>query len=341
MTARKCETGTKALEDGHLSDDEVAHLNHIASTVGETISSFARRFFKKQGESFVRGLFLAALEDGAVTQEEWNNLVTSSERLGLKGNELQKLIARPAQQHIEHVLADAKSDGAISDEEEQELARLMDMFQTKEELRGYVSEEIRFLRAREEILEGILPSISAPDGIALKSGEIVHGCCNGVLVVVKSLKDGPQQVRHSGTFIVLDSRAVFQSISFSQVITYPRLVATSIQDGHTCFQLNGKPVWGFVHDDEQPLFPLIFTQAVALANQLIVRKQTEGGPSRHIPRAVRQRVWQRYGGKCVECDAADYLEFDHIIPVAKGGSNSESNIQLLCRRCNLKKSDRI
>jgi 5-methylcytosine-specific restriction endonuclease McrA len=35
------------------------------------------------------------------------------------------------------------------------------------------------------------------------------------------------------------------------------------------------------------------------------------------------------------------LEFDHIIPVAKGGSNAETNVQLLCRRCNGKKSDMI
>ena len=39
--------------------------------------------------------------------------------------------------------------------------------------------------------------------------------------------------------------------------------------------------------------------------------------------------------------AEDYLEYDHIIPVSKGGSNTAANIQLLCRRCNGKKSDKI
>jgi 5-methylcytosine-specific restriction endonuclease McrA len=77
-----------------------------------------------------------------------------------------------------------------------------------------------------------------------------------------------------------------------------------------------------------------------MANQTRVLK-AEGEPTRHIPRDVRQRVWQRYGGQCAECGATDYLEFDHIIPVAKGGSNTDSNVQLLCRRCNLKKSDAI
>jgi len=35
------------------------------------------------------------------------------------------------------------------------------------------------------------------------------------------------------------------------------------------------------------------------------------------------------------------LEFDHIIPVAKGGANTIDNVQILCRRCNGQKSDRI
>ena len=44
---------------------------------------------------------------------------------------------------------------------------------------------------------------------------------------------------------------------------------------------------------------------------------------------------------CVRCEATDYLEYDHIIPHSKGGSNSVKNVQLLCRRCNNEKSDRI
>ena len=35
------------------------------------------------------------------------------------------------------------------------------------------------------------------------------------------------------------------------------------------------------------------------------------------------------------------LALDHIIPVAKGGSNIAENIQILCQVCNLKKADKI
>lgn len=60
-----------------------------------------------------------------------------------------------------------------------------------------------------------------------------------------------------------------------------------------------------------------------------------------ITKIVKREVWQRDGGKCVDCGSKEKLEYDHIIPVSKGGANTVRNIQLLCESCNRKKSDRI
>lgn len=60
-----------------------------------------------------------------------------------------------------------------------------------------------------------------------------------------------------------------------------------------------------------------------------------------IPRAVQREVWQRDGGRCVECSTNEKLCFDHIVPFSRGGSNTIRNIQLLCERCNLSKGNRI
>ena len=63
---------------------------------------------------------------------------------------------------------------------------------------------------------------------------------------------------------------------------------------------------------------------------------------RIIPTPVKLEVWKRDGGKCVVCSAKDELHFDHILPYAKGGTSlTAENVQLLCARHNLEKSDRI
>lgn len=60
-----------------------------------------------------------------------------------------------------------------------------------------------------------------------------------------------------------------------------------------------------------------------------------------IPDEVRILVWRRDGGKCVKCGSQEDLEYDHIIPVSKGGSSTARNLQLLCERCNREKRDHI
>jgi 5-methylcytosine-specific restriction endonuclease McrA len=60
-----------------------------------------------------------------------------------------------------------------------------------------------------------------------------------------------------------------------------------------------------------------------------------------IPDDIRMFVWQRDEGKCVKCGSNERLEFDHIIPLVKGGSTTERNIQLLCESCNRAKGAQI
>jgi hypothetical protein len=67
-------------------------------------------------------------------------------------------------------------------------------------------------------------------------------------------------------------------------------------------------------------------------------EQTTRSP---IPEAVRAEVWRRDMGCCVTCGSKENLQFDHIIPLAKGGASSVQNLQVLCGACNRSKGDKI
>jgi HNH endonuclease len=60
-----------------------------------------------------------------------------------------------------------------------------------------------------------------------------------------------------------------------------------------------------------------------------------------IPAHIRREVWRRDEGRCVDCGSRERLEYDHIIPVSKGGSNTVRNIELRCEPCNRKKAANI
>lgn len=60
-----------------------------------------------------------------------------------------------------------------------------------------------------------------------------------------------------------------------------------------------------------------------------------------IPREVVDAVYRRDGGRCVYCGSTDNLQLDHIIPFSKGGATTLENLQLLCQKCNLEKSNHI
>ena len=52
-------------------------------------------------------------------------------------------------------------------------------------------------------------------------------------------------------------------------------------------------------------------------------------------------VWRRDNGRCVVCGSQEKLEYDHIIPISMGGSNTERNIQLLCEKHNRSKGGNL
>lgn len=58
----------------------------------------------------------------------------------------------------------------------------------------------------------------------------------------------------------------------------------------------------------------------------------------HSTKQQLQWRWDYYGGKCWICEC-EATEFDHVIPITKGGSNWPANLRPICRSCNARKSN--
>lgn len=74
-------------------------------------------------------------------------------------------------------------------------------------------------------------------------------------------------------------------------------------------------------------------------------KAKKNGTTRVISDKLRYQVLKRDNFKCCACgaspakDSSVELHIDHIVPWSKGGETTMENLQTLCSKCNLGKSD--
>lgn len=58
---------------------------------------------------------------------------------------------------------------------------------------------------------------------------------------------------------------------------------------------------------------------------------------RRLSKSKKHLVFMRDGRRCLACGATRDLTCDHIVPLARGGTNAMDNLQTLCDRCNVLK----
>jgi hypothetical protein len=65
-------------------------------------------------------------------------------------------------------------------------------------------------------------------------------------------------------------------------------------------------------------------------------------PGRHTVADIRKQYADQ-GGRCYhcQCEVGDRYHIDHVIPLARGGSNDPSNLVITCPSCNMRKHTKL
>jgi hypothetical protein len=157
----------------------------------------------------------------------------------------------------------------------------------------------------------------------------------------------------TGRYAIVSGKRVFPSRWKRQ--PFEELNAAQKQNPAAVVFDGKRTLWWF-HDrfywdddglDREDIKALILQRERGLQHKLqtarsLMRAEEAGRPTRiPIPSDVRRAVYERDGGKCVECGASFDLQYDHVLPVAHGGATTVENLQLLCADCNRRKSDTL
>ncbi len=330
----------EALADGHLDASEKNQLATLASGLRLTAPELIQRLMRDDAARLLRRAFEPDFSLPLNEQIESLRTVRSlAAELGFGEADLGRILALEAQEIVEFALASSAADLECEIEAERLLELLAETPGLTASQRDALQSRILSDLLRSQLASGTakLPS-ARPDWLFAKPGESWH--IDAKVRRRKFQKRGPEVQYEDavGRCAISGLRLSFMPSNDAKIVDVSlRLVkaARPISDRAIAITTaRGTAEFHFASE----------RHVLVLAE--LIRRAQGGGPNtteerRRISKDVRQLVWTRDEGQCVQCGATDYLEYDHLIPVSKGGSNSANNIQLLCRRCNSEKSDSI
>ncbi|WP_035920608.1 TerD family protein [Frankia sp. QA3] len=237
--------------------------------------------------------------------------------------------------HLQRVVTFAFGDGVIEDSEvaffENEVRRLGLHDPAVEEMRRWLRRGLELSRIR----GGQLPRVHSTT-LHLDLDEFVH--LDVATVQVRQLASGPRET--PGRLVASSRKLRFLGrTGGGNEIAWQKIVEVTAGHGRVDIAATTSRGGGRYQVDDPEYVAAVLSGALRVARRLVIAPGARD--SRAIPQAVKAEVWQRDGGACVQCQATEYLEFDHVIPHSRGGATSVNNLQLLCRRCNQEKGARI
>ncbi|WP_084488770.1 TerD family protein [Nocardia niwae] len=236
--------------------------------------------------------------------------------------------------YVERLVTFAFADGEVRDGE----LELFEQAVTELRLGGPLIEDLRRRMHRGNTLHrlrtGDLPVVRTP-GLHLDPEEQVH--LDLPATHVRQLARGPKLTE--GRLIGSNKKLRFVGADTGIEMPWSRVVAVHTDQGTVVVAATSARGGATFAVDDPDYVSAALEGALRVAKRLVLTPGQRD--TRSIPQEVKAQVWQRDGGRCVECGDGHYLEFDHIIPLSRGGATSAANLQILCRACNRAKGARI
>ncbi|MET8649872.1 TerD family protein [Nocardia aurea] len=271
---------------------------------------------------------------------QWDTLWSSLTFHQIHADTGQEALTPLAVAHLERVVTFAFADSQIEehelDEFEHAVAALGEMANLNTAQRHIEELRRRMQRGRSltQIRAGELPRVQSPH-LHLEADEFTY--LDTDASHVKFLANGPKHT--PGRIIASNKKIRFVGSGAGSELPWAKIVSVTSEYGNVIVSATNARGGGTyrVHDPEW--VAAVLEGALRIAKRLVLAPGQRD--SRSIPPHVRTEVYQRDGGQCCQCAATHYLEFDHIIPLSRGGATSVNNLQILCRQCNLNKGARL
>ena len=141
---------------------------------------------------------------------------------------------------------------------------------------------------------------------------------------------------------ISEQRKHYRAKNAAAIAEYMKQYRPQYRDNHRQMLAAKSLEWAQKNPEKRKQIARNWRVANAEASRVIVRNRRariKSSDGRHTAADIEEiGFMQRWSCACCRTDIQNAYHVDHIIPIAGGGDNNKTNLQLLCPPCNLAKN---
>ncbi|MFP4028568.1 MAG: HNH endonuclease [Candidatus Brocadiia bacterium] len=322
------------LSDGKLTEKEQTEIRLLRTSLGVSTEN-AYKATSNQVKRNYRRLFHRFVEDGHLSLKEQKMLRRFRQSTGLPASEAAHVTRDDAIDLYRRTVQMICQDGRITDAEKGKIETLKDILSIPLHEIENLDERLQRTEELDNIRQGQLPTVDA-NGLDLDKSET----CRWRGECTYEWESHGQIHRAFGELALTDDRVIFAARDKEFDFPLKQVLNIRRDSGVVNLELTGHQGEGRYSVGNLEKLEAVLCGIVNNWDQSHLAK-SDSRSERQIPDEVKIRVWRRDGGRCSKCGATEELEYHHVVPCSKGGSNRAENVRIICRSCRRKKKSQI